>query len=166
MAHEEGNLNDVRTQLGNDVAVKAYREGKLPFPNSTIIVALHWNYVASEESNKVFGRRNLSLPSRPRIFSLWSRTQKSTPQWAAGISLASRKVPTRRSTKPAFPQTTLVPLSPQTKSLVRPLLCSRRLGLRGRRYTPRSHAGCGFDASTMWLLLHLRFSFNARETTP
>ena len=39
VAHEEGNLNDVRAQLGNDVAIKAYREGKLPFPNSTIIVA-------------------------------------------------------------------------------------------------------------------------------
>src|SRR5271165_4542994 len=39
VAHEEGNLNDIRAQLGNDVAISAYREGKLPFPNSTIIVA-------------------------------------------------------------------------------------------------------------------------------
>src|SRR5271167_5272972 len=62
VAHEEGNLNDLRAQLGNDVAIKAYREGKLPFPNSTIIVALHWNFVAPEENNKVFSRPNLSLP--------------------------------------------------------------------------------------------------------
>ena len=32
VAHEEGNLNDLRALLGNDVAIKAYREGKLPFP--------------------------------------------------------------------------------------------------------------------------------------
>jgi hypothetical protein len=41
VAHEEGNLNDLRAQLGNDVAIKAYREGKLPFPDGTIIAALH-----------------------------------------------------------------------------------------------------------------------------
>ena len=28
MAHEKGNLNDLRAILGNDVAIKAYREGK------------------------------------------------------------------------------------------------------------------------------------------
>jgi len=85
VAHEEGNLNDLRAQMGNDLPIKAYREGKLPFPNSAIIVALHWNYVASEENNKVFGRLNLSLPDSPRIFSLWSRTQKSTPRPATGV---------------------------------------------------------------------------------
>ena len=56
VAHEEGNLNDLRALLGNDVAIKAYREGKLPFPDGTIIARLAWNYVPSEENNKVFGR--------------------------------------------------------------------------------------------------------------
>jgi Cytochrome P460 len=55
VAHEEGNLNDLRAILGNDVAIKAYREGKLPFPDGTIIARLAWNYVPSEENNKVFG---------------------------------------------------------------------------------------------------------------
>ena len=55
-AHEEGNLNDLRAILGNDVAIKVYRERKLPFPNGTIIVRLAWSYVPSEENNKVFGR--------------------------------------------------------------------------------------------------------------
>src|SRR5215470_11387256 len=32
VAHEEGDLNDLRAILGNDVAIKAYREGQLPFP--------------------------------------------------------------------------------------------------------------------------------------
>jgi hypothetical protein len=56
VAHEEGNLNDLRALLGNDVAIKAYRDGKLPFPDGTIIARLAWSYVPSEENNKVFGR--------------------------------------------------------------------------------------------------------------
>jgi hypothetical protein len=56
VAHEEGNLNDLRALLGNDLAIKAYREGKLLFPNGTMIARLAWSYVPSEENNKVFGR--------------------------------------------------------------------------------------------------------------
>src|ERR1700677_5082858 len=56
VAHEAGNLNDLRAVLGNDIAVKAYREGKLPFPDGAIIARLAWKYVPSEENNKVFGR--------------------------------------------------------------------------------------------------------------
>ena len=56
VAHEEGKLNDLRAVLGNDVAIKAYREGKLPFPDGAIIARLAWSYVPSEENNKVFGR--------------------------------------------------------------------------------------------------------------
>jgi hypothetical protein len=46
-------VKQVRAQLGNDIAIKAYREGKLPFPDGAIIAALHWTEVASEENNKV-----------------------------------------------------------------------------------------------------------------
>ena len=56
VAHEEGNLNSIGAILGNDAAVKAYREKKLPFPDGAIIAALHYMYVSSEENNKVFGR--------------------------------------------------------------------------------------------------------------
>lgn len=56
MAHEAGDLNDLRAILGNDVAIRAYREGILPFPDGAIIARLAWSYVPSEENNKVFGR--------------------------------------------------------------------------------------------------------------
>jgi hypothetical protein len=36
------NLKQLRAQLGNDIAIKAFREGKLPFPDGAIIAALHW----------------------------------------------------------------------------------------------------------------------------
>ena len=65
VAHEEGNLNDLRAILGNDVAVKAYREGKLPFPDGTIIARLAWSYVSSEENNKAFGRRQSFVAGPP-----------------------------------------------------------------------------------------------------
>jgi hypothetical protein len=56
VAHEEGSLNDIRAIIGNDVAIKAYRQGKLPFPDGTVIARIAWTDVASEENNKVFGR--------------------------------------------------------------------------------------------------------------
>ena len=46
-------LKQVRAHLGNDIAIKAFREGKLPFPDGAIIAALHWNEASSEENNKV-----------------------------------------------------------------------------------------------------------------
>lgn len=56
VAHEAGSLNDLRAVLGNDVAIKAYRDGTLPFPDGTIIARLAWNYDPSEENDKVFGQ--------------------------------------------------------------------------------------------------------------
>ena len=47
------NLKQLRAQLGNDIAIKAFREGKLPFPDGAIIAALHWNEAASDENDKV-----------------------------------------------------------------------------------------------------------------
>ena len=62
VAHEAGNLNDLRAILGNDVAIKAYREGKLPFPDGAIIARLAWSYVPSEENNRIFGRSQSFVP--------------------------------------------------------------------------------------------------------
>jgi hypothetical protein len=46
-------LKQLRAQLGNDIAITAFREGKLPFPDGAIIAALHWNEASSDENNKV-----------------------------------------------------------------------------------------------------------------
>jgi hypothetical protein len=66
VAHEEGDLNDLRAILGNDVAIKAYREEKLPFPDGTIIARLAWNYVPLEESQKAFGRLQSFVAGAPK----------------------------------------------------------------------------------------------------
>ena len=44
VAHEEG-LDELRGVLGNDVAVKAYQQGTLPFPDGTVLVKLAWKHV-------------------------------------------------------------------------------------------------------------------------
>jgi hypothetical protein len=62
VAHEEGNLNSLGAVLGNDVAINAYREGKLPFPDGAIIAALHYHHTPSEENNKVFGQAQSFTP--------------------------------------------------------------------------------------------------------
>jgi hypothetical protein len=89
-AHEAGNLNSLGALLGNDVAFKAFREGKLPFPDGTILVALHYRNVPSEENNKIFGQAQSFVPGPLRTFSLWSRTQQSTPRPVAGGSVTSQ----------------------------------------------------------------------------
>src|ERR1700722_920058 len=65
MAHEEGNLHSAGAVLGNDVAIKAYREGKLPFPDGAIILALHYRDTPSQENNKIFGDEQSFVPGAP-----------------------------------------------------------------------------------------------------
>ena len=84
VAHEAGNLNDFRAVLGNDVAVNAFREGKLPFPDSTIIARLAWSYIPSEENNKVFGRAQSFVAGSPTNVQFMvkdSRRYASTGGW-------------------------------------------------------------------------------------
>ena len=99
VAHEEGKLNDLRAILGNDVAITASREGKLPYPDGTIIARL---------ASKPLAVPNLSWPGHPRTgFNSWSRTQENTPRPAAGglLNLTTANPPARRCTTPAFPAT-------------------------------------------------------------
>jgi hypothetical protein len=88
VANEEGNLHSFAVVLGNDVAIKAYREGKLPFPDGTIIVALHYQHVPSEENNKVFGDEQSFVPGPPTNIQLEIRNSKkysATGGWGFGF---------------------------------------------------------------------------------
>jgi Cytochrome P460 len=48
-----GNADQLRAQLGNEIAIKAFKEGTLPFPDGTIIAAMHWSRVPSQDNDKV-----------------------------------------------------------------------------------------------------------------
>ena len=66
IAHEEGKLNDLRAILGNSVAIKAYREGRSPFPDGTIIARLAWSYDPLEESERAFGHPQSFVAGRAK----------------------------------------------------------------------------------------------------
>ena len=65
VAHEAGALNDIRAVIGNDIAIKAYREGKQSFPEGAIVGRIAWAYVPSEENNKVFGQDQSFVAGSP-----------------------------------------------------------------------------------------------------
>ena len=66
VAREEGSLDDLRAILGNDVAIRASREGKLPFPDGTIIARLAWSHDPLEEGVKAFGRQQSFVAGAPK----------------------------------------------------------------------------------------------------
>ena len=66
VAREEGMLDDIRAVLGNDKAIKAYREDTRPFPDGTVIARLAWSYDASEQNNKIFGSKQSFIAGHPK----------------------------------------------------------------------------------------------------
>ena len=48
-----GKLDQLRAQLGNEIAIKAFKEGTIPFPDGAIVAALHFTRVPSESNDKV-----------------------------------------------------------------------------------------------------------------
>ena len=87
VAHEKANLNSFGAVLGNDVAIKAYRDGTLPFPDGTIIAALHYRFVPSEENNKAFGQAQSFVAGDPTNVQFMVKDSKiyaSTGGWGFG----------------------------------------------------------------------------------
>jgi hypothetical protein len=53
-SQESGGLDELRAILGNDLSVKAYHEGTLPFPDGAILVKLAWRHSRSAEFSPAF----------------------------------------------------------------------------------------------------------------
>jgi hypothetical protein len=51
--HFAGMGEQLRAQVGNDIAIKAFKEGTRPFPDGAIIAAMHWTRVPSEDNDEV-----------------------------------------------------------------------------------------------------------------
>lgn len=106
VAHEEGTLNSFGAILGNDVAIKAYREGKLPFPDGAIIAALHFRYTKSDENNKVFGREQSFVPgaaTNTQFMVKDSKKYAATGGWGFGHFNADGKPVTDDFMKTCYP---------------------------------------------------------------
>ncbi len=105
ISHEAGNLNSIGAVLGNDVAIKAYREGKLPYPDGTIIAALHYGHVASEENNKVFGQAQSFVAGAPTNIQFMvkdSTKYAATGGWGFATFIGGKPAPAA-SMKSCFP---------------------------------------------------------------
>lgn len=48
-SQEAAPLNELRAVLGNAIAIKAYRNGTLPFPDGTVLAKLAWKHEPSPE---------------------------------------------------------------------------------------------------------------------
>jgi Cytochrome P460 len=87
VAHEEGNLHSFAAILGNDAAFKAARDGKLPYPDGSIIAALHYSHSPSDENNRVFGREQSFVPGAPTNIQFMVKDSKkyaATGGWGFG----------------------------------------------------------------------------------
>ena len=105
VVHEEDNLHSFSAVLGNDVAIKAYREGKLPFPDGTWIVALHYKFVPSDENNKVFGQPQSFVAGPPTNIQFMVKDSKkyaATGGWGFG-HFQDGKPATAAFMKPCYP---------------------------------------------------------------
>jgi Cytochrome P460 len=108
VAHEAGNLNDLRAVLGNDTAIKAYRDGQLPFPEGAIIARIAWSYGPSEENNKAFGRAQSFVPGAPTASYLQfmvkdSKKYAATGGWGYAQFDKDGKPASEATLKPCFP---------------------------------------------------------------
>ncbi len=106
VAHEEGSLHSLGAVLGNDVAIKAYREGTLPFPDGTIIAALHYQHVPSEENNRIFGRQQSFVPGQPTNIQFMVKDSvkyAATGGWGFGHFSTDGKPGAEAAMKTCFP---------------------------------------------------------------
>lgn len=87
VSHEAASFNSIGAVLGNDIAIQAYRDGKLPFPDGAIIAALHYRHAPSEENNKVFGQAQSFVAGAPTNIQFMVKDSKryaSTGGWGFG----------------------------------------------------------------------------------
>jgi hypothetical protein len=80
VAHEAGKLDDLRANLGNDVAIKAYREDKASFPDGAIIARPAWNQFAQFSDGKPTANLRTRRCTRPASAATSApRTTSSSP---------------------------------------------------------------------------------------
>jgi hypothetical protein len=108
VAHEEGDLKDIRAVLANDMAINAFRVVKLPFPEGAIVGRIAWSHVPSEENNKAFGRAQSFVAGAPTEFYLQfmvkdAKTYAATGGWGYSSFDKDGKPSPESAMKTCFP---------------------------------------------------------------
>ena len=129
-----GKLDQLRAQLGNEIAFKAFKEGTRPFPDGAIIAALHWNRVLSEDNNKVLagpfpGAQSFVVGSPVNVQFMVKDSKKVRGDRRLGLRGLQRRQTWRRGAAPD-----LLALPPASQ---RPRLCLHPL----RAYAVKTRLG-------------------------
>ena len=106
VAHEAGNLNSLGAMLGNDVAFRAFREGTLPYPDGTIIAALHYRNTPSAENDRIFGQAQSFVPGAPTNIQFMikdSTKYAATGGWGFGFFTPEGKPMPAAAMKSCYP---------------------------------------------------------------
>jgi Cytochrome P460 len=88
-SHEEGSFNELRGILGNDISMKAYREGTLPFPDGAMLAKLAWKREPSAEFDGAF------VPGHSTTVQIMVKDSKryaSTGGWGFGRFIGGKPV--------------------------------------------------------------------------
>ena len=103
VAQENGANNDIRAILGNEIALKAFRDGTRPFPDGTVIARLAWRYEPSPRNDAVFPAPQsfvAGAPTNVQISVKDSKRYAETGGWGYGqfeAGVANRSLPVTQS---------------------------------------------------------------------
>ena len=88
-AEEAAPLNELRAVVGNPTALKAYRTGRSPFPDGTILVKLAWKHTPSPD----FGPASIpGAPTTVQVMVKDSKRYAATGGWGFGRFIDGRPV--------------------------------------------------------------------------
>ena len=88
-AQEAEPLNELRAVLGNAVAIKAYKDQTLPFPDGTILAKLAWKHIQSPDFEPA------SVPGAATTVQIMvkdSKKYQATGGWGFGRSIDGKPV--------------------------------------------------------------------------
>lgn len=88
-AEEAAPLDELRAVVGNDIAVRAYENKTLPFPDGSILVKLAWKRVQSSEFEPA------SVPGMPTTVQVMVKDSKKYPDshgWGFGRFIDGKPV--------------------------------------------------------------------------
>ena len=94
-SHEAGSLDELRAILGNGVAMKAYRQGQVSFPDGTVLAKLAWKHVASATDDNALDQMQAFVPGAATTVQIMvkdSRKYAATGGWGFGRFINGRPV--------------------------------------------------------------------------
>jgi Cytochrome P460 len=101
-SHEAGNLDELRAMLGNDIAIQAFRDGALPFPDGAMIARLAWKHEPSLVDNKALGHFQAFVPGPATTVQFMVKDSKkyaATGGWGFGNFVDGKPV----NREPCYP---------------------------------------------------------------